>query len=1013
MAPARTGRRSRALSGVLDQLFSSTSNGVIIFAVAVASTPQEFGSITILMTALVAVLGCLRGMLGTPLLLKADQSRERIRREGSYALTAALIIGPLLGLGMIVFGRGLGTAALCLGVAAPFVVAQDVLRYVLIAEGRPHVAAIWDGVWCVGTVAAFVATWLVPQVVTTTVLLAGWGALGVLAFLGLASDVRILPGLRGSAAWLRAGLGHRVRYGLDAGLEQVTVFLLLSLTTLLATATATAALRGATALLAPIGMFGTAVQLVLIPESTRRSAQPKQVWQALVRLSVLVAFATTVVGLLLFLLPSKVGYLLLGESWTLAQDVLPLMVLEYVSASAIVALAIYLRTFNRSGSALSLKVALSVTMLAGVAITAWAFKSGVGVAIGIALSSVLVAGVSYAWFTPWRPRPRAASVDIAAGAEPIEPLNVAADFAGLSDDTTVLNGIERAAPPVGSTAATNGHVGADGQRTAKGSWPFVAVRPATTLPRRLHAVTVRRWVPRSPNPALIGLWSFVVMGVLAPLYLTQLTPIPRDPTWIGPLLITMIAAGRFSWIMGTGERRLFEMMFWSFTYAFLGLAPLAQLFRDSWPVTVPRTDSTYALWAAIIVLVGMAAFLIGVGLDRQLIRRRPEYDPQPKRRGAVRADLKMTINYNRLMVLTVLTIALNLYYLSKVGVIQFMKSRDDALQALTAAWSPLSLAVFIRAGSYMSLIVSCVALVRYRREARIAARRGMPESKARMNLNLILILVVGVLLANSLNPVSNPRYLSGTAVLAVIAAAGLFATSLRFRLTAWGFLIGLLVIFPQADAFRYSAEANVELSNPIESLLTPDYDSFAQIINGYTVGIRDGIEVGNQILGVMLFFIPRAIWTGKAYDTGILIANGRGYPFTNLSAPLFIEFFLNGGWVVLVLAMFACGFFLHRWDSKLNRELALYSMPSILGCILPFYMLILLRGSLLQAAPYLFFTLLCAFYVTRRSRREDSAAATGAVPDRAPPRPDGDGRPVNGQAAVAGAEAPSKQMTHV
>lgn len=407
-------RRLRALSGVLDQLFSSISNGVIIFAVAVVSPPQQFGHIAILMTALVAVMGCLRGALGTPLLLKSDQSRERIRREGSYALTASFMVGPLLAATIIVFGSDLGIAAVILGIASPFVLAQDVLRYVAIAEGRPYVAALWDGIWCAGSIALLVLTWSGFKFVTVSVLLGGWGLLAAIAFFGLLADLRVLPRSRGSIAWIRAGLQHRIRYGVDAGLEQVTILAVLTIVSALTTTTLAAALRGATALLAPIGMFGNAIQLIVIPESTRRSSQPKEVWRLMLRIAIISAFATSLGGFILCMLPTRIGFFLLGDSWELSQRILPVTVLEYVAACFAVALAIFLRTFNRSADALALRIALMVAVISGATLTAVVFQNAIGVAIGIAMASVLVTGVAFAWFTPWQPRARAASVDIAA-----------------------------------------------------------------------------------------------------------------------------------------------------------------------------------------------------------------------------------------------------------------------------------------------------------------------------------------------------------------------------------------------------------------------------------------------------------------------------------------------------------------------------------------------------------------------------------------------------------------------
>ena len=252
--------------------------------------------------------------------------------------------------------------------------------------------------------------------------------------------------------------------------------------------------------------------------------------------------------------------------------------------------------------------------------------------------------------------------------------------------------------------------------------------------------------------------------------------------------------------------------------------------------------------------------------------------------------------------------------------------------------------------SDMALLVAFIALMRFRKEAKRARMWGENISSTVMRSNMALIVIIGILLADTMNPISNARYLSGTAILAVATAFGLFATRQRFRLTACGFLAGMLLIFPLADAFRVSRQAELKSTNPIQSLLSGDYDSFAQLMNGYLVGAREGIVPVKQFSGVLLFWVPRTLWTHKPVDTGIYIADGRGYCFTNLSAPLWIEFYLNGGWLLLAVGMFALGFGLHRWDTRLNAQFDVDRMPGLVGCILPFYLMILLRGSLLQAS---------------------------------------------------------------
>ena len=58
----------RAVSGAGGRIFSSLSNSLAMYAVAVVASTQEFGQIALLVTLLAAVIGILRGALGMPML---------------------------------------------------------------------------------------------------------------------------------------------------------------------------------------------------------------------------------------------------------------------------------------------------------------------------------------------------------------------------------------------------------------------------------------------------------------------------------------------------------------------------------------------------------------------------------------------------------------------------------------------------------------------------------------------------------------------------------------------------------------------------------------------------------------------------------------------------------------------------------------------------------------------------------------------------------------------------------
>lgn len=929
----------RAVSSGAHQVFCGLSNALFIYAIAVVTGAQNFGQIAVLLTLLAAAVGVLRGALGTPLLLMAGRARSDIRREGSFAFSGALLVGPIVASVMwAVQGSGIRLPAILIIIATPFVLVKDVLRQVAIAEGRPHVATRWDGVLFAGSAALLVAAWLHLPVATTNYLIGGWTALTVLALVGILIAVRIPPRLRQCPAWIAKGWRDRARYGVDSGLQQTTAFTVLLFTAVILSPGATAALCGATALLAPLAIVVSAIQSGVIAESKRLSMPPALTWRSLARITLVSTSTTILLGVLLALLPDTVGELVLGPTFEAARALISVVTFGYAIGAWIIALRMWLLTSHRSADALMLKASYALVMVVTALGGAALFRTAVGVAVGLVTATTVVAAFALLRFKPW------------------------ATPTGLSRPDRRQSVAPYSSPAARAVAAANdlGQVG---------------------MPRPLPLATrLRLGETTQVNGALIALLVFATMAVFVPVAIIRGTGIPTSASWLWSLPAIAISAARFAFLIGKGEKRLFEMMFWCYSYMFLGLAPLVQLRQDFWPFTVPRIDSTYVAAATLIVLVGCGAFLGGAGLDSvaSVWRRR-----NAERTYDVVKQV-FTINYARTIVLSVIALLIDTYFLSHLGWTIFLQSRSDVASGANDAWGQTATFPIMR-GVYMTApLVAFLALIRVRREAKSARMRGENISSIVMGSNTALLVVVGIFLAVVMNPISNARYMSGTAILAVATAFGLFATRQRFRFTACGFLVGMLLIFPLADAFRYSREGQLKATNPIQSLLTGDYDSFAQLMNGYLVGARDGIVPLKQFSGVLLFWVPRALWTGKPVDTGGYIAAGRGYSFTNLSAPLWIEFYLNGSWLLLAVGMFALGFALHRWDTRLNAELSLHGMPGLLGCILPFYLMILLRGSLLQAAVFMACVLAFSAFVSQRKTPNARPRAPGGVPELLP-----------------------------
>lgn len=456
-------------------------------------------------------------------------------------------------------------------------------------------------------------------------------------------------------------------------------------------------------------------------------------------------------------------------------------------------------------------------------------------------------------------------------------------------------------------------------------------------------------------PSLAAVWTAVAMIVIVPALLIRATPTPRDPAWMAALAVTTIAGLRYARLIETGRRRPVEMSFWVFTYVFLGLAPLVQMRSEQVPETTPGADPILNGAAMLVVVLGIAAFLGGSTVYGMMRRNGFRADAEPGDEVPVAAE----VDRRRALLLGVAALLSAAYYVAAVGPSTLFSSRDNLAQAVAAHWQE-PIAAVVAAGAQMPALVAFIAL------AKVYQRR-------RDRLVLALLILDGAALAVVLNPIANARYTSGTAALAVAALFGLLSTPTRFRLVAVSAVAALVVIFPMLDAFRYSASGELKSAGPLDSLVSPDYDSFAQINNTVLYVDREGSTHGRQAAGVVLFWVPRKLWQDKPTDTGILLADFRGYKFKNLSAPLWCELYINGTWPALIAGMGALGALARRQDDRIDATLRRTRSPGVLACILPFYLIILLRGSLLQAMSSLLVIVVCGLFVLQR--REGPADA--------------------------------------
>ena len=199
-------------------------------------------------------------------------------------------------------------------------------------------------------------------------------------------------------------------------------------------------------------------------------------------------------------------------------------------------------------------------------------------------------------------------------------------------------------------------------------------------------------------------------------------------------------------------------------------------------------------------------------------------------------------------------------------------------------------------------------------------------------------------------------------------------------------------VLPSA-MFRVSLDTNVaEQWSPAsaarELAQKMDFDSYQQIANTVALVDREGLQFGRQIAGAVLFWVPRSLWSDKPLSTGEYVGEQTGHAFTNLSAPLWMEFYIDGGLLLVFLGFLGYGLVVRTLD-EWNQWSKGHGGARVVSLLVPVYagyQFFLLRGSLMPAIAYLtpivIFAVICSLPIPLPSKGWLRGGLTARRPER-------------------------------
>jgi hypothetical protein len=168
---------------------------------------------------------------------------------------------------------------------------------------------------------------------------------------------------------------------------------------------------------------------------------------------------------------------------------------------------------------------------------------------------------------------------------------------------------------------------------------------------------------------------------------------------------------------------------------------------------------------------------------------------------------------------------------------------------------------------------------------------------------------------------------------------------------------GMIFIFPLLDIFRWfklEDDFNSKKNMNIDYFFAGHFDAFQNFVRIIDLNFH---TYGYQLLGVIFFFVPRAIWPSKPEGSGFLLAEKAYLSFNNISMPLVSEFYLDFSYIGIFFGMFTLGVIYRFLDRKMSRIGLIDNQKKIIFliaytefCCLQFY---LLRGNLLACTAFI------------------------------------------------------------
>jgi len=438
-----------------------------------------------------------------------------------------------------------------------------------------------------------------------------------------------------------------------------------------------------------------------------------------------------------------------------------------------------------------------------------------------------------------------------------------------------------------------------------------------------------------------AVWSFFVV-VLPLATVLALDRHKWDALELLPLVTIVYAASRLASLQRGGTAKIVTVCVWVFVYIFFGLVPLLQMLAGAgFPFRGQFYSPADVLRGYSAVLIGLAAFDFGGWFSTRRI--------VAGHRPVAEALFSRRLSRGRIYTTTLVGIFLTTEMIIAVGGLQsLLVARMERLQNIAS----------VAGGEGQAMLEIWDALLRTPSAAAFLCLLAFRGGGRRLRfIGTVLLVVAGAFLALISNPVNASRNWAGTVFLAIMFIVVRWNNKRSVALVSIALATMFVVVFPFADTFRYSLNANMTDrmaggGNMMTVLTTKDdFDAMQNMFSTVEYVRTEGFTYGSQLMGSMLFWVPRSVWPDKPQPTPALLATYEGYFFKNISTPLWAEMYIDGGPLLVCLFFFLYGIFINGLEARylFDRNIEAATLATVFVPVFAPYQFYLLRGSLMAA----------------------------------------------------------------